>query len=98
MLKGLIDGQKPSWALDPDVTEEMNLHFKEQNWELNLARQGSEGKDFSICFAGNVSMEAPACHVFIEVKVSWKYQADIMNEPSQSYYLVKSQGLWKLTP
>lgn len=98
MLKWLREGQKPSWALDPDVTEEVNLNFIEQNWELDLARQGSDGKDFPIFFAGNVSMGAPAWHVFIEGKVSWKYQADIMNGPSQSYHLVKSQGLGKLTP
>lgn len=42
-------------------------------------------------------MDAPACNVSIEGKVSWKYRADILHEPSQSHDLVKSQGLGKLT-
>ena len=36
--------------------------------------------------------------VSIKGKVSWKYQADILHEPSQSHDLIKSQGLGKLMP
>lgn len=43
-------------------------------------------------------MDAPAWNVSTEGKVSWKYQADILHEPSQSHDLVKSQRLGKLTP
>lgn len=40
-------------------------------------------------------MDAPAWNVFIEVKVSWKYQDDILHEPSQAHDLGKSQRLGK---